>query len=137
VMMDGPAVLGWATWREIDWRHFLALVDEGLARRCSSTARSAGRRRPSPIWSSVRSARARWWSRARETQGSPSSGAGGAGRAPRRSSANEPRPSPARCAARRGGSCAPRPWRGGPDRPGPTSRPRPAIAACSPRRRTA
>jgi len=31
VMMDGPAVLGWATWREIDWRHFLALVDEGLA----------------------------------------------------------------------------------------------------------
>jgi AcrR family transcriptional regulator len=31
VMMDGPAVLGWATWREIDWRHFLALVHEGLA----------------------------------------------------------------------------------------------------------
>ena len=31
VMMDGPAVLGWDTWREIDWRHFLALVDEGLA----------------------------------------------------------------------------------------------------------
>jgi AcrR family transcriptional regulator len=31
VMMDGPAVLGWQTWREIDWRYFLALVERGLA----------------------------------------------------------------------------------------------------------
>ena len=30
VMMDGPAVLGWETWREIDWRHFLALVEQSL-----------------------------------------------------------------------------------------------------------
>ena len=31
VMMDGPAVLGWETWREIDWRCGLGLVEGGLA----------------------------------------------------------------------------------------------------------
>jgi AcrR family transcriptional regulator len=31
VMMDGPAVLGWETWREIDWRYGLAAVEAGLA----------------------------------------------------------------------------------------------------------
>jgi hypothetical protein len=30
-MMDGPAVLGWETWREIDWRYGLAAVEAGLA----------------------------------------------------------------------------------------------------------
>ena len=44
VMMDGPAVLGWATWREIDWRHFLALVDEGLAQ---AMMEHGAKRRPS------------------------------------------------------------------------------------------
>jgi AcrR family transcriptional regulator len=31
VMMDGPAVLGWETWREIDWRYGLAAIEAGLA----------------------------------------------------------------------------------------------------------
>jgi AcrR family transcriptional regulator len=31
VMTDGPAVLGWETWREIDWRYWLAGIEAGLA----------------------------------------------------------------------------------------------------------
>ena len=30
VLRDGPAVLGWETWRSIDWRYGLALIEEGL-----------------------------------------------------------------------------------------------------------
>jgi AcrR family transcriptional regulator len=30
VLLDAPAVLGWATWREVDARHGLGLVTEGL-----------------------------------------------------------------------------------------------------------
>jgi AcrR family transcriptional regulator len=30
VLRDGPAVLGWETWREIDWRYGLARIEDGL-----------------------------------------------------------------------------------------------------------
>ena len=43
VMMDGPAVLGWETWRAIDWRYFLALVEQGLAQ---AMAENQVKRRP-------------------------------------------------------------------------------------------
>jgi AcrR family transcriptional regulator len=32
VLFDGPAVLGWQKWREIDWRYGLALIERGLER---------------------------------------------------------------------------------------------------------
>jgi AcrR family transcriptional regulator len=31
VLVDGPSVLGWKLWREIDAEHFLPLIKEGLA----------------------------------------------------------------------------------------------------------
>ena len=43
VMMDGPAVLGWETWRAIDWRYFLGLVEQGLAQ---AMAENQVKRRP-------------------------------------------------------------------------------------------
>lgn len=30
VLRDGPSVLGWETWREIDWRYSLAAIEAGL-----------------------------------------------------------------------------------------------------------
>jgi AcrR family transcriptional regulator len=43
VLLDAPAVLGWAAWREVDARYGLGLVTEGL--RAVFAARPAGARR--------------------------------------------------------------------------------------------
>jgi AcrR family transcriptional regulator len=43
VLLDAPAVLGWAAWREVDARYGLGLVTEGL--RAVFAARPAGPRR--------------------------------------------------------------------------------------------
>ncbi|QIS02246.1 TetR family transcriptional regulator [Nocardia brasiliensis] len=43
-LLDGPAVLGWQRWREIELRHTIGLVENALA-----GAIAAGRIRPQPV----------------------------------------------------------------------------------------
>ncbi|KAA8880485.1 TetR/AcrR family transcriptional regulator [Nocardia colli] len=43
-LLDGPAVLGWRLWREIELRHTIGLVENALA-----GAIAAGRIRPQPV----------------------------------------------------------------------------------------
>lgn len=43
-LLDGPAVLGWQLWREIELRHTIGLVENALA-----GAIAAGRIRPQPV----------------------------------------------------------------------------------------
>jgi AcrR family transcriptional regulator len=47
VLLDAPAVLGWATWREVDARYGLGLVTEGL--RAVFAASKAGSRAVEPL----------------------------------------------------------------------------------------
>ena len=54
VLLDAPAVLGWAAWREVDARHGLGLVTEGL-RAVFARGRPPDRSSPSPICCSRRS----------------------------------------------------------------------------------